>query len=77
MVRSQFRRGRLLIIGTYFVLAVAYVVINPALASPDNLPHLDSVETLFRTRPLPVAKAQLSEYHQSPLASYVRSASRR
>ena len=67
MVWSQFRYGRLLIAGIYLVLAMAYGVITPAFEGPDELLHFDYVETLLRTRRLPVAEANFSEYHQPPL----------
>ena len=49
------------------VLALAYGVVNPPFESPDELLHFDYVEALLRTRRLPVAQAELSEYHQPPL----------
>ena len=60
VVWLRFRLGRLLIIGIYLAPALAYGVMNPAFESPDELPNFNYVETLLRTRRLPVAETQLS-----------------
>jgi hypothetical protein len=63
----QFRVGRVIILGLFLILSLAYGIINPAFESPDEIFHFDYVEEILRTQRLPVAEKALSEYHQPPL----------
>jgi hypothetical protein len=57
----------MMILGGYLLLALTFGVINPAFESPDELYHFDYVEELLRTRQLPIAEGEMSEFHQPPL----------
>jgi 4-amino-4-deoxy-L-arabinose transferase-like glycosyltransferase len=64
---SRLHLLQVMILGGYLLLALTFGVINPAFESPDELHHFDYVEELLRTRRLPVAEGEMSEFHQPPL----------
>lgn len=61
--------ARLAILLAYAALSFTYGLINPPFESPDEILHYEYIETLLRTRRLPVAEpsAGLTEFHQPPL----------
>ena len=74
MTRAEFRTVRNVVLILYLVIATAYSIVNPAFESPDELLHFDYVESLLRSRRLPIAvlgtgprEAMLTEYFQAPL----------